>query len=94
MTLAHDGSYLFPLLLGGIYTGWVVGAGVQDDDGAGRSFPERSEHAIEIEALGLLGEIRVVFNKEPDIGEDLIVVRPCRTGEVDVWRGLNRVESG
>jgi len=94
VALAHDRGDLFPLLLSGIYAGWVVGAGVQDDDGAWTSGPERSEHAIEIEALGLRGEVRVIGNGKPGIGEDLIVVGPCRAGEVDMWSWSGRVESG
>ena len=41
------------------------------------------QHAIEVKALGLLGEVGVVGEGEADIGEDLVVIGPCWVGEVD-----------
>lgn len=92
VALLHDGGDLFPLVLGGIDAGGVVGAGVQEDHGAGGRCLQRGEHAVEVEALCLLVEVGVGGELEADVGEDLVVVRPCWVGEVD--GGLLRVEFG
>lgn len=87
--LAHHGGDLFPLVLGGVDAGRVMRAGVEQDDAAGRGGAEGVDHAVEVEALGFGGEVRVVGERETDIGEDLVVVGPCWAGEVDFWlRGV------
>lgn len=83
IALLHDGCDLFPLVLGGIDAGGVVGAGVEEDDGAGGRCLQRMEHAVEVEAFCLLVEVGVGGDFEADVGEDLVVVGPCWIGEVD-----------
>lgn len=60
-----------------------MGAGVQEDDRAIRGCPQGLQHAIEVKALGLLGEVGVIGEGEADIGEDLVVIGPCWVGEVN-----------
>lgn len=50
---------LFPLVLCEIYTGWVVGARMQHNDAAVVRILNRVDEAIEVESLGLLGEVGV-----------------------------------
>jgi hypothetical protein len=71
-----------------------VCAGVEEDDGAGRRCPQRGHHAVEVEALGLGGEVGVVGEGETDICEDLVVIGPGWVGEVDGGLGLCGVELG
>lgn len=94
LAVAHDDGDLLPLVLGEVDAGGVVGAGVQQDDGAGRGGAQGGQHAVEVEALGLGGEVGVVGELEADVGEDLVVVGPGRAGEVDLGLGLLRVEFG
>lgn len=56
---------------------------MQEDDTATRSRLQCGDHAVEVEHLGLCGEVGVCLDGEVDIGEDLVVVGPCRGGEVD-----------
>ena len=77
-----------PLVLGWVDTGGVVGAGVEEDDGALRGGFDGGDHAVEVEAFGLGGEVGVGFYREVDVGEDLVVVRPGRGGHVDCWSGF------
>lgn len=86
LTFAQNDRDLLPLVLGQVDAGGVVGAGVQDDDGAGRSFAQGTEHAVEVEAFGFGGKVGVVGESEADIGEDLVVVGPGGAGEVDFGR--------
>ena len=90
--LAHDGGDLLPLVLGWVDAGGVVGTGVQQDDGACRRRPQRLQHAVEVKALGRRREVGVVGQLQADVGEDLVVIGPCRVGEVD--GGLLGVELG
>lgn len=83
---------MFPLLWGWVDACWVVGAGVEEDYGAGWGGLEGLEHAGEVEAFGLLVEVGVCGEGEADVGEDLVVVGPCWVREVDGW--LVRVEFG
>jgi hypothetical protein len=71
-----------------------VCTGVEKDDGAGRRCPQRGRHAVEVEALGLGGEVGVVGEGEADICEDLVVIGPGWVGEVDGGLGLCWVELG
>jgi hypothetical protein len=71
-----------------------VRAGVEEDDRAERRCPQRGDHAVEVEALGLGGEVGVVGEGEADIGEDLVVIGPGWVGEVDGGLGLCGVELG
>lgn len=45
---AHDGGYLLPLGLSRIDTSGVVGAGVEENDGALRGGFEGADHALEV----------------------------------------------
>lgn len=75
--LTHRGCDLFPLVLRRVYAGWIVGACVEEDDRAFGGGLDGRQHAIDIEALGLGGEIRVGGCLEADVCEDLLVVGPC-----------------
>lgn len=57
---AHDFCDLLPLILGWVDAGGVVGAGVEQDYGAGGRCLQRAEHAVEVKALGLGGEVGVL----------------------------------
>lgn len=83
VALAHGGGDLLPLVLGRVYAGGVVGTGVQQHDGAARGGADGGEHAIDVEALGVLGEVWVVCGLEADVGEDLLVVGPGWAGDVN-----------
>lgn len=91
-SLAHDGGDLAPLVLAGVDAGGVVGARMQEDDGAGRRCPQRLQHAVKVQALGLLVEVGVVGDLEADIGKDLVVIGPCWARQVD--GGFLRMELG
>lgn len=47
-SLAHDRCDFAPLVLAGVDPGGVVGACVQEDDGAVRCCPQRLQHAIKV----------------------------------------------
>lgn len=94
VALAHDDGDVLPLGLGQIDTGGVVGADVQEDDGAGGSIAQGGEHAGEVEAFGLRVEVGVVGEGEVDVGEDLVVVGPGWVGEVDGGFRVGGVEFG
>ena len=83
VTLAHGHGDVLPLFLGGIDTGRIMSAGMEEDDGTRRGSAQGGDHAIEVEALGLRGEVGVVGEGESDIGEDLVVVGPGWRGEVE-----------
>lgn len=79
----HDLGDLAPLGGRRVDAGGVVGAGVEEDDGALGGVREGLLHADDVEAPGLLVEVRVLGDGEADIGEDLVVVGPCWVAEVD-----------
>jgi len=83
LPLLHDGGNLFPLVLGRVDTGGIVRASVEEDDAAFGCGLEGAEHAVKVEALGLLAEVWVVLDWEVHVGEDLVVVCPCWRAEVD-----------
>ena len=83
VALAHSHGDVLPLFLSGVDTGGIMGAGVEEDDGTWRGSAQGGNHAIEVEALGLRGEVGVVGEGEADIGEDLVVVGPGWRGEVE-----------
>lgn len=85
---------LFPLVPGRVDACGVMGAGVQEDDAPFWRGGDGGEHASEVEAFCLRGEVGVGFDGEVDVGEDLVVVRPGRRGEVDWLRGGAGVEFG
>ena len=77
----HFGD-LLPLVLCRVDAGGVVSAGVEHDDGALVCGLAGVDEAVEVEALGLLGEVGVGFCGDVDVGEDLEVVGPGWVGEV------------
>lgn len=85
VTLSLDSvGDLLPLLLSRVDTSGVVGASVEEEDAAlGRSL-DISNHALEVEANGLLVVVAVLLNLETGIQEDGLVVRPRRGGDVDL----------
>ena len=91
VALAHGHGDVLPLFLGGVDTGRIMSAGMEEDDGTGRGSAQGGDHAIEVEALGLRGEVGVVGEGESDIGEDLVVVGPGWRGEVE--RGFVGMEA-
>lgn len=54
------------------------------------------EHAVDVQTFSSRGEVRVGGYRDTDIGEDLLMVRPCWIGDVDGWlRTISRrVEFG
>ena len=82
---ADSGGDGAPLVLGRVDARGVVGAGVEEDDGALWGGFDGGDHAVEVEAFGLGGEVGVRFYRELDVGEDLVVVGPGRGRHVDCW---------
>lgn len=80
LLLSDNDSQLLPLVEGRVDTGRVMGARVQQDNGTLGSSLDGSLHALKVEAIGLLGEVRVVGNLETDVSKDLLVVSPGRVG--------------
>lgn len=80
---ANDGCELFPLLPGGVHAGGVVRAGMQEHDTTLWGLLNGGLHAGEVKTLGLGGEVGVSFDGEVNVGEDLVVVRPCWRGEIN-----------
>lgn len=74
---------LFPLLQRRINTSGVVGARMKYDDAPFRGILDGRLHTLEVQPLGLLGEIGVLLDREADIGKDLVVVGPGGVGQVD-----------
>mgnify|MGYP005989162607 CR=1 FL=1 len=83
LLLADNRGNLLPLVQRRINTSRVVSTCVQQNNGALRSGLDGALHAIEVKATCLLVEVRVLSGGNADIGEDLVVVGPCRVGEVD-----------
>jgi hypothetical protein len=79
----HERGNLLPLVLGRVDTCGVVCASVKQDDTAFWSLLYRLDHTLEVKTLGLSREVWVVLDGKLDIGEDLVVVGPCRVGNVD-----------
>lgn len=84
--LDHRGD-LAPLLFGRIYAGRVVSAGMEKEDAAAGGGFDGIEHAVKVKTLGFGGEVRVCLDRNVDVGEDLVVVRPCRVRDVDCLCG-------
>lgn len=90
----HRFGELGPLGVGKVDTGGVVGTGMQENDASLGGLLERGEHAREIKAFGLRGEIWVGFDRQVHVGENLVVVGPCWGGEVDGLVRAARIELG
>ena len=69
-------SNLLPLGLSRVNTSRVMGAGVEKDARARLSVVEISNHALDIETLGLLVEVAVLANLDTGGLEDRVVVAP------------------
>lgn len=78
----HNGQ-LLPLIQCWVDTGWVVSAGVEQDDGAFGGCGNRRLHAIEIQSSSLLVPVGVLGDFDADIVEDLVVVCPCGIGYIN-----------
>jgi len=89
LPFAHNVGDGFPLILGGVHARRVVGAGVEEHYAVFRGSVEGGEHAIEVEGASLWVEVGVRLDGEADVGEDLVVVGPCRVAEVDGGRGMH-----
>lgn len=83
LLLSDNDSQLLPLVEGRVDTGRVMGARVQQDNRTVGSSLDGSLHALKVQAIGLLGEVRVVGNLEANVSKDLLVVSPGRVGQVD-----------
>lgn len=80
-----------PLLLSGVNTGGVVCASVQEDDAALGHLLDVLNHALKVEANGVLVVVSVLLHLQSRVLEHGIVVSPAGGGDVD---GLcARVES-
>ena len=77
---------LHPLLLSRVDTGGVVGAGVEQDNAALGHGLDVGDHAIEVEANGVLVVVPVLLDLEARVLEDSGVVRPRGVGDVDGLR--------
>ena len=56
---------------------------MKDDDAALGSLLNGGMHAGEVKAFGLRQKVRVSFNGDVDVGEDLMMVHPSWRGKVD-----------
>lgn len=56
---------------------------MKDDDAAVGGLLNSELHAGEVKALGSRHKVRVSFYGDFDVGEDLMMVHPCRRGKVD-----------
>ena len=74
---------LLPVVLGGVDTSGVVGAGVEEEGRAGRSLSDGLEDGVHIESLGLGVEVLVGRSLETGSLEDTKVVGPGGEGDVD-----------
>lgn len=84
---ANAGDF-FPLSESRVDAGGVVGASVQEDGRAGSGVLQVRNHAIEVEALGLLVEVAVVANLQASSGEDGVVVAPGGGANIDGRRSV------
>lgn len=86
---------LLPLRLGGVNTGRVVRASVQQNDAALGHLLDVLNHAIEVETDGVLVVVAVLLDLEAAVGEDGLVVGPRRGRDVDGLRaGVMTLEEG
>lgn len=75
---------LAPLSLGRIDTSGVVSTGVEEEDAALGSGLDIGNHALKVEANGVLVVVAVLLNLETSLGEDGLVVGPRGSGDVDL----------
>jgi hypothetical protein len=53
VSLSHGSCDLFPLVLGRVHARGIVGAGVQEDDGASWGGPDGRQHSIDVKPFQL-----------------------------------------
>lgn len=90
--LLGDLGDLLPLLLRGVNASGVVSAGVEEEDAALGGGLDVGDHALKVEADGVLVVVAVLLNLEAGVGEDGLVVGPGRGGDVNLL--LAGVEAG
>jgi len=74
---------LLPLVVGGVLSGRVVGASVQNDDLLLRCSVEILKHAVAVESSVRSVEISVGLHVETSLGSDSVVSRPGGVGNHD-----------
>ena len=79
-----DGLDLLPLLGGGVDTGGVVGAGVEEEDGVVGGGLEVADQTLEVEPDGVLVVVSILGDLETGVTEDGAVVGPRGGGDVDL----------
>lgn len=84
LLLSHDVGDLLPLLVGGIDTGGVVSASVENKNAALVGITESIGEALKVETASSGVVVRVVGSGKSDVFEDLHVVSPSRVGEVNL----------
>ena len=82
--LLHDVANLAPLVLGGVNTGRVVGASVQEDNAVVRSSLDVGKETLKVKADSVLVVVAVLLDLEAAVLEDGIVVGPAGGREVDL----------
>ena len=63
-----------------------MGTGMEKNNRSFGSVLERRSHASEVKTLSLFREVGITLDGEVDIREDLVVVCPCRVGNIDCFR--------
>ena len=76
LALLDDDCELLPLLNGWVHAGGVVRASVQQQNGAGGGLVKTPLHSLEVQALGLCVEVRVLGELQSAVLDDVVVVRP------------------
>lgn len=77
---ADELGKLDPLGAGEINPGWIMSTGMEQYDAARLSLLDSGTHAREVKAFCFRRKIGVRLGREPDIGEDLVVIGPCGRG--------------
>ena len=90
--LFADFEDLFPLVFGWVYTGGVVGAGVEEDCGAGGAFGEILEHAFDIETFSGGFKVSIVTGLNTSSSEHSFMVTPSRIRNIKWSRSKLRQE--
>ena len=86
--LLANASNLLPLSESRVDTGGVVGACVQEHGRAGSGVLQVLDHAIEVQALGLLVEVAVGAHLKASSSEDGVVVAPSGRANIDGRRSV------
>lgn len=81
LLLAQLGN-LIPLLLGGVHSGGVVSAGVEDEGRAILSLVQILEHTLVVQAGLIGGQVSVLTSGHTSVVEDGVLVGPGGVGEV------------